>query len=64
MRTPGRLVKTASGEGRTYNSEEFMNGKIIVHLLAENGQPLLDGQGKPRKILVSRDKIQYIGYID
>jgi hypothetical protein len=64
MRTPGRLVQTASGKGRTYNNEEFMNGKMVVHLLADDGQPLLDDLGKPRKILVSREKILFIGYID
>ena len=37
----GRIVKTKTGKiGRTYNHEEFVNGKLVVHV--EGGKLLCD----------------------
>lgn len=64
MKTPGYLVETIVGRGRTYHKDALMNGKVVVHLLDEEGNPLLDVKGQPKKILVSRDKIKLTGFID
>ncbi len=49
----GMLVETNTGKrGRTYSHEEYINGKIKVHLF--NGD----------KILCSPEKLKVIGFID
>lgn len=49
----GRLVETKLGiKGRTYNSQELINGKFQVHCV--------DGS----KILCSPENLKLIGFID
>lgn len=63
-KTPGYLVQTQSGKGRTYHSEQSVNGKLVVHLLTDDLQHVLEENGKPRKILCDRKKVEILGYID
>lgn len=65
MRNPGHLVETESGNrGRTKNSDHFVNGKVIVYLEDELGNPILDGNGQQKKILADRRKTKIRGYVD
>lgn len=63
-RNAGYLVETNSGKGRTYHSEQMVNGKIVVHLLSEDLNHVIQGNGQPKKILCDRNKVKLIGYVD
>jgi hypothetical protein len=66
-RKPGNYVEyTIFGLrklGRTYNSEEPINGKTIVHLVDNNLHPILV-DGKQVKRLVSPENLKVIGFAD
>lgn len=69
MKSPGRLI-TYTGKdgniqfGRTYNDENLVNGKVVVHLMNDNLELMQDEKGGPVKRLVSFEKIQIKGFID
>jgi hypothetical protein len=51
-------VKTSTGQtGRTYNDEEPVNGKVVVHLL-QGFKPL------NKKLLCDPSTLQVTGFID
>ena len=65
MNSPGRLVTTATGlKGRTYNSDHLVNGKVVVYLEDDEGLPVVDEKGKPKKLLVDRTKVRFRGFVD
>lgn len=49
---PGYLVETSQGKGRTFHSDDLVEGKLPVYL--ETG----------KKILCSLDKVKQIGFVD
>jgi len=49
---PGYKVETAQGSGRTYHSDDFINGKQPVYL--DNGD----------KMLIKPENLKVIGFID
>lgn len=68
MKSAGRLVfyTDKSGNvqyGRTYNSEELMNGKVIVHLMNDRLN-LIKENGQDKKVLVEAGKLTIKGFID
>lgn len=68
MKSPGRLVQyiDKSGNiqyGRTYNGEELMNGKVIVHLMDDRLR-LIQENGQDKKVLVDAGKLVIKGYLD
>lgn len=69
MKSPGRLITYTDKDGntqygRTYNKENLVNGKVVVHLLDGNLEPLMDDKGEDKKVLVAVGKITIKGYID
>jgi hypothetical protein len=65
MKSPGKLVTTSSGlKGRTYNSDHLVNGKLVVWLEDDEGLPIPDDKGNPKKLLVDRTKVRFRGFVD
>lgn len=69
MKSPGRLITyiDKSGNiqyGRTYNNENLVNGKVVVHLLTEGLEHIQDGTGQNKKVLVAAEKLSIKGFID
>ena len=69
MKTPGKIVSYIDMDnnvqiGRTYNREELMNGKVIVHLLTEKLEHVIDENGQNKKMLVSATKLTIKGFIE
>lgn len=68
MKTPGRLVSYTNKEnkskyGRTYNNENYVNGKVVVHLMNDDLE-LIKENGKDKKVLVDAKKLTMQGFID
>jgi len=68
MKTPGRLVSYTNKEnksqyGRTYNNENYVNGKVVVHLMNDDLE-LIKENGQDKKMLVDAKKLTIHGYID
>lgn len=69
MKKPGKLVYYTTKEGktqygRTYNYEELMNGKLIIHLLNDELEHVTDSNGQNLKVLVEINKVNMKGFID
>lgn len=69
MKSPGRLVfytdKTGNIQyGRTYNNENLVNGKVVVHLLTDDLEHIQDEKGQNKKVLVEAEKLSIKGYVD
>lgn len=65
MKNCGHIVLTDAGNrGRTRNSDHFINGKVVVYLENNAGEPIMDGTGKQKQILVDRRKVKIIGMTD
>ena len=69
MKTPGKIIcyfdKNGNQQyGRTYNSEKFVNGKLVVHLLTDKFEHIKDEKGQNQKVLVDANKISIKGYIE
>lgn len=69
MKSPGRLVfyTDKSGNiqyGRTYNNENLVNGKVVVHLLTEDLEHIIDVKGQDKKVLVAAEKLSIKGFVD
>lgn len=60
------MVKTRRGFiGRTYNDEQWIDGKVPVHLLTEDRQIRMNPKtGQPLKLLCRPETLQIIGFID
>ncbi len=69
MKQPGRLVAYTTKDntvqkGRTYNRENLVNGKVVVHLLTDDLQHIKDERGNAKKVLVDASKLIIKGFID
>lgn len=69
MKSPGRLVTYTTKEntiqyGRTYNSDNLVNGKVVVYLLNSNLEHIMDQKGQNKKVLVEAGKLVIKGFID
>jgi hypothetical protein len=69
MKTPGKLVSYTTKEnttqlGRTYNRDNLVNGKVVVHLLTPDRQHIKDEKGGNKKVLVEASKLTIKGFID
>lgn len=68
MKTPGRHVTYTDKEGviqhgRTYNKDNLVNGKVVVHLLTPDMQHIKEN-GQDKKVLVDGKKLIIKGFID
>lgn len=64
MNSAGYIVKTETGlTGRTKHSDKRVNGKVIVYL-EQDGKPVLDDQGQPKKLLCDVSRLELRGYVD
>jgi hypothetical protein len=68
MKSPGKLVCYTTKDntvqkGRTYNSDNLINGKVVVHLLTDDHKHI-EENGQPKKVLVDGKKLTIKGYID
>ena len=68
MKQPGRLVYYIDKDGnvkwgRTYNREQLMNGKVIVHLM-DDQLKLIQENGQDKKVLVEAGKLNIKGFIE
>lgn len=69
MKSPGKLVSYTTKDnttqlGRTYNRDNLVNGKVVVHLLTADRQHIIDEKGQPKKVLVEANKLSIHGFID
>lgn len=69
MKAPGRLITYVDKDrntiyGRTYNKENLVNGKMVVHLLDGNLEPVKNEKGEDKKVLVAAGKLVIRGFID
>jgi hypothetical protein len=69
MKSPGKLVSYTTKEntvqqGRTYNSENLVNGKVVVYLLTDDLKHIQDEKGNAKKVLVDGKKLIIKGFID
>lgn len=65
MKAPGYLITTSKGLlGRTYHKEGHINGKVVVHIVNKNHEPLLYKNGDPMKLLCSKDSLKIIGHVN
>ena len=69
MKTPGKIITYIDKEGntqhgRTYNRDNLVNGKVVVHLLTPDRQHIIDEKGQPKKVLVDAGKLTIKGFID
>ena len=61
----GYLVETKTGlKGKVFHKEEQINKKIVVHLIDENNNIIVDGNGKETKMLCDPKTIKTIGFVD
>lgn len=61
----GYLIRTKAGNyGRTKHCEQKVNGKYVLFLETEAGVPILDQNGKQKKILVACDNAIIRGYVN
>lgn len=69
MKQPGRIVYYTTKDlttqyGRTYNSENLVNGKTVVHLLTPDLKEIKDAAGNDVKVLVDAKKLNIKGFVD
>ncbi len=69
MKSPGKLVSYTTKDnttqlGRTYNRDNLVNGKVVVHLLTPDREHIKDDSGQDKKVLVEANKLIINGYID
>ena len=68
MKTPGRLITYIAKDGkiqygRTYNNENHVNGKVVVHLLTDELEHIKEN-GQDKKVLVEAKRLIIEGFID
>jgi hypothetical protein len=68
MKSPGRLVTYTTKDGsiqhgRTYNKDNLVNGKVVVHLLTPDLQHIKEN-GQDKKLLVDGKKLTIKGFVD
>ncbi len=62
---PGILVTTPSGlKGRTYEDEQLLRGKMIVHLMDDDWELKLDKAGNTKKVLCDPMTLKREGFVD
>lgn len=64
MKRSGYIVMTSKGLGYTYHTDKLLNNKVPVYLVEESGAHKKDEGGKEIKMLVSKDKLNPIGFHD
>lgn len=69
MKSPGRLVFYSDNSGniqygRTYNNENLVNGKVVVHLLTDDLKHIQDEKWQDKKVLVTAERLSIKGYVD
>jgi len=68
MKSPGRLIAYTTKDGtvqygRTFNRENLVNGKVVVHLLTDDLEHIKEN-GQDKKVLVEAGKLAIKGFID